>query len=417
MPKRNAFGLSWAMPRVLARIPVPGRRGRATQGQEEAGRYAAAGVASPGDSGALSHLDFLRFLAALGVVAEHYAQYLLQQAKHPEWMPRTEFLNLNVDLFFIISGFVIAYAYADRVGTLPQYGLFLRRRIARLAPLHWLTLGFYAFVAAAMVLLNMEFTYPGAHEPGCFVAQLLMVHAFGGCSTLSFNFPSWSISAEMFAYLLFPLLLRMGRRLTLALSIIAMGAMIAVSNGLPFAAEHPWYLWTSGAGPLRALVGFLFGLALFLVRHRLVGLPGARAGLLLAFAGFLGGGLAGLPVSWLMPCILMVAIFAAAADMQRRAGRRLAGQDLIARLGPLGDLTFSIYMLHMPVQLIVLKLLGQRLLHLDGLPLTVLAVTAVLVLVGLASLSLRYYETPLRALIGSPRRQPKPMARGPAAVA
>ncbi len=76
-------------------------------------------------------LDGLRGIAALAVVALHGNQF----AKLTSFPPST---YLAVDFFFILSGFVIAYAYDERIKAGLQLGSFLRIRLIRLYPLLFL---------------------------------------------------------------------------------------------------------------------------------------------------------------------------------------------------------------------------------------------------------------------------------------
>src|SRR5688572_27852292 len=89
------------------------------------------------ESDKLRNLDLLRLIAAYGVVLYHFNTYLpdLNMPIHL----RLWFLPLFVDLFFAISGFVICFIYFDRMNTWSDYATFMKRRFARLVPLHWLT--------------------------------------------------------------------------------------------------------------------------------------------------------------------------------------------------------------------------------------------------------------------------------------
>src|SRR5581483_6537358 len=89
-------------------------------------------------------LDFYRFVAALGVFIFHLKN--IDSGISPAWNGS---YGLFVDMFFILSGFVISYSYpAGSIG-IRGYARFLVRRIARIYPLHLLTL--LAFVALAWI--------------------------------------------------------------------------------------------------------------------------------------------------------------------------------------------------------------------------------------------------------------------------
>ncbi|MDX1650214.1 MAG: acyltransferase, partial [Myxococcota bacterium] len=112
---------------------------------------------------------------------------------------------LGVDVFFVLSGFILAFNYGGRLASRSDYAVFLGHRIARIYPLH------------VVVLLGMVAVFLGAGALGLQVREeerfaldyhlplhLTMTHAWGFEESLRFNQPSWSVSAEFFAYLLFP---------------------------------------------------------------------------------------------------------------------------------------------------------------------------------------------------------------------
>ena len=117
---------------------------------------------------------------------------------------------VGVDIFFLLSGFVIHHTYADALVARRAKAMlpFLRARIARIWPLH---------VAAtlAAVALTLAFGAIGAREPAPpeyrspahWVANLLMLQDWSVPALVSFNVVSWSISAEWLAYALFPAIL------------------------------------------------------------------------------------------------------------------------------------------------------------------------------------------------------------------
>ncbi|HLL31773.1 MAG TPA: acyltransferase, partial [Allosphingosinicella sp.] len=131
---------------------------------------------------------------------------------------------LAVDLFFMLSGFVLWLNYADRlrrdgIGAVPKY---LARRVARVWPLHLFILALTVIFAAGLAAagkLNPDH-YPWAELP----LHMLLIHNWGFTGALTWNDPSWSISGEAGAYLLFPLIVLGAdwRRLSPALAIAAL---------------------------------------------------------------------------------------------------------------------------------------------------------------------------------------------------
>lgn len=113
---------------------------------------------------------------------------------------------LAVDFFFLLSGFVLwlNYQQSFRDHGLSAAPRFIARRIARIWPLH-------ALILAAAVLFALALTLRGTPDPVQFPwvelpLHLLLMQNWGFTGTLTWNDPAWSISCELAAYLLFPLL-------------------------------------------------------------------------------------------------------------------------------------------------------------------------------------------------------------------
>ena len=155
------------------------------------------------DSSTTRHQDGLRIIAAGAVVVLHYSDYFKDDAIGRFMVAHTWHFNLFVDLFFVVSGFVIARQYFGRVNDAASIGRFLWRRLARIYPLHLATLAFYMALAGALHFGAARTDNPARYPLSDLPAQFLLLHAFIG-ERLTFNFPSWSLSAEMFCYLLFP---------------------------------------------------------------------------------------------------------------------------------------------------------------------------------------------------------------------
>lgn len=113
---------------------------------------------------------------------------------------------LAVDFFFVLSGFVIWLTYADKLraeglGGIPR---FLKRRIARVWPLHmFMLLGAVVFALAIALLDHPDWTQYPPHE---LPLHILLLQNWGLTDRLTWNVPAWSISCELAAYLLFPLM-------------------------------------------------------------------------------------------------------------------------------------------------------------------------------------------------------------------
>jgi peptidoglycan/LPS O-acetylase OafA/YrhL len=163
-------------------------------------------------SGELLHLDLMRFVAAAGIVFHHSHEFFVPATKSPFLIrEQREGLALFVDLFFLISGFVIAYLYHNRMNSLVDYVKFLQSRIGRLLPLHWLTLLLSITMWSMFVLFRYAKDTP-SFAPGCIAETALLLHSFLPCGR-PFNGITWSLSAEMVIYISFPAVALIGGRI------------------------------------------------------------------------------------------------------------------------------------------------------------------------------------------------------------
>jgi peptidoglycan/LPS O-acetylase OafA/YrhL len=131
---------------------------------------------------------------------------------------------LAVDFFFLLSGFVIWLSWGDRLRAEGWRGIpvFLHKRVARIWPLHLVVLG-------GAVLLALALAATGRHDPAAFPFDELPLHFlllqnWGFTDALTWNDPAWSISCELAAYLLFPLLVQAVDWRTLPSWLVALAA-------------------------------------------------------------------------------------------------------------------------------------------------------------------------------------------------
>lgn len=335
----------------------------------------------------LGGVDVVRFLAAMAIVGYHYAGHFGYETSilHPWELGLVKF----VDLFFILSGFVIATFYFGRIGSLRAYGDFLLKRAARLLPLHWATLAFFVTFAAAAAALGVAVNNPARYDPSCLPANIALLHSMGICDGLTYNYVSWSISAEMVCYIAFPVLaLGLARwpRVFAALTIAALLALFAFAPG--------WMKSTFEAGWLRALPSFCVGMVLYRLR---------AAGTFPTFAPWHLAAAVLLVAVTCHPAIadevgyialVLCVIIATGVGDERLWGGRL-------NPGFLGSLTYSIYMLHPIVILVSITLLGRLVLGLDRQGQILLALGSWWLIIPVATLSLRYFETPARRSISA----------------
>ncbi|MEO6339787.1 MAG: acyltransferase [Caulobacteraceae bacterium] len=335
------------------------------------------------------HLDVLRFIASSAVIVFHYKGLIDWSSALKSVPDHMSALRMAVDLFFVISGVVMYDLYAGKLGNWRAFGVFMRRRLARLAPLHYATFAFFALMGVAATRLGAPIGHPEAFDPACIIPNLTFIHSFNLCKGLTYNQPSWSISAEMGMYLLLPLFLWavQWRRAAWAFLILFLTALFA---GQAMGFER-WTVWTYDFGVVRAVPSFLLGLLLAGSRRQLDRIPTPSMLMGLAFVAFAFEMVFSASDLVCVLTLYAIAALGVAADHKRNASRAMR---LIA---PLGRLTYSIYMLHGPIAIVVVTIVGKRLLHLEGIALNALVVLlAVVILPTAALVSYVFFETPLR---------------------
>lgn len=168
---------------------------------------------------------------------------------------------LWVDFFFMLSGYLLAHRYGDENFQTPKSIFkFAATRLARIYPLHFFSLA--AFVFYLGWLNGPSFLTSNLSS---IIANLFLVHGWFGMYAENWNYPSWSLSAEWAAYLLFPALCLGYRHLRgkFALSLIAL-AVLLMLFGIYVTNVHDGSLdITYGLGWRRCLFSFSIGIVTY----------------------------------------------------------------------------------------------------------------------------------------------------------
>jgi peptidoglycan/LPS O-acetylase OafA/YrhL len=336
----------------------------------------------------LNTLTVMRFLAAAAVVIHH--------ASGPSGV-LVDLGFLGVTFFFALSGFVLAWSDSDRVGAVGFY----RNRFARIAPLHYVTLVIAVFLPLALTTGGSATVY---NNPGTFLQNLFMVQTWTYEGAHSFNFVSWSISVEMFFYLLFPLLVRLLRRVPnwalAVIPLVAIGAQVATLRFILIDVPAKWYFFFSYDFPPYRLMEFVVGICLAIAMKR--GLRFGRVGL--AAFGLVALALvavilrADAPLSfrhvpWASIAFVAVSVVAIyIGTLLDLSGRGVKWRPLIK----LGEWSFALYMVHMIPIRIVGSLLGNDSFGNLTVVWTIVCFVAAVTLSGIAS---EFIEKPLERLL------------------
>lgn len=155
--------------------------------------------------GEIPPLTGIRGLAAVWVVLYHYRFAI--EAYAPEATFLHQFIYsgyLGVDLFAILSGFIISYTYSNRLSkfNLEDSIYFIWLRFVRTYPLHLFVLFLFVLQFTASRGIDSLAVLP---YDSSFIRQLFLINSLGLETEWRWNAPSWSLSAEWICYLLFPL--------------------------------------------------------------------------------------------------------------------------------------------------------------------------------------------------------------------
>jgi peptidoglycan/LPS O-acetylase OafA/YrhL len=361
-------------------------------------------------------LDSWRGIAALLVATYHlqifghfYAVSLIRDA----W--------LFVDFFFVLSGFVLAHAYADRLTNSEEFRIFAIRRFGRLWPLHIATAAFVALTEALKLGLSqsglVRFEVPAFATDDwtwtMVAANLLMLHGLGVPGAAPLNGPSWTIATEFYAYLVFATVCLFARPRLIGTSLAIAGMsllVIVIHSGATL------YL-SSTPGIFRCLYGFFVGVVVYQLwrRHRIrfphmAACEFAAMTLVVVFVSLAGKSSLSLAAPFVFG--LVVWVFAYEQGPISR----------ILRTGPalwLGVCSYSIYLVHLPIYnviqrgfLMLERRFGIRMTEEVGAPwfdpplgvlsfgnmwvMDLVALLCLATVVGVASITYRLIEHPAR---------------------
>ncbi len=339
-------------------------------------------------------LDGLRGIAALSVVTFHFMEWAYTDYTH-------NFIAhgfLAVDFFFCLSGFVIAYAYDDRI---TKMGIreFFKSRIIRLHPL----------VVAGSVMGLLAFLcdpfggHPELYSAGkivlAFLCSVLLIPfpviADRSFNLFSFNAPSWSLFWEYIANIFYAFVLcRMKRSYLLLFTMISALVLFFVSyhSGNLLGGWSGPTFWDGGA---RVSFSFLAGLLIYrsgwIIKNRL-GFIGAGVLLFLAFIMPYG------KWNWLTEPLVVLFYFPLLISLG--AGARLTtGLKKICIF--LGKISYPLYMTHYAVLWMFGNYYNSH--KLNAIQLALVIVISLILLVALAYVVMILYDIPVRMYLSRKR--------------
>jgi peptidoglycan/LPS O-acetylase OafA/YrhL len=338
----------------------------------------------------LRNLTSVRFVAAAMVVLFHIRDSLPAIVVNGA----VEIGYVGVSFFFVLSGFILAYNHS---ASLPDRE-FWKARLARIYPVYLvgllLSLPFFAVLAVR-----------GEVSWGALVAALLLVQAWVPGFALALNAPGWSLSDEAFFYAMFPAVMHRLRGMTVRGAVWSGAAAwiaglavpvvyLAVSGGRDIGAmDHGFSVQAVKFGPPGRLGEFIAGMAAGVVFLRLP--RTSRPALTLAAAAVVA---VLVSLASRIPYLVLHNGLFAPAFVALIFGLATTDVPLLASrvFVRLGEASYSLYILHAPIWMVVTAVEKRQ--HLLGraLPAVYLGLSLVISL-----LAYRYIEVPMRARLRS----------------
>jgi len=338
------------------------------------------------NKGQFTLVDGLRGVAAIGVFALHSGKSL-----GTLW-PASGYLA--VDLFFLLSGMVIAYSYDQRIGDgALSPARFMTMRAIRFYP-------FYVMGAVLAVPVAFYSVYSGRaghlHGPSdifsAFALTLMFVPQRIGDAPPLFPLiqPYWSLFFELLVNAAFVLFWRwLTPRCLIAVILLSALALIWFSPGQGLHGGSSWDTFPMGMGR----VSFSFFLGVLMVRHRprtMVVSDGAASACLVALVVIMAVDPGAWRQAYDLFCVMLLFPMMALMGLRFRTGKVTGWLS-----GRLGDASYGVYAIHAPVTSILFGLLALAGLPVDGwAPLSFVAIA--LPLVGAVMLLDRHVDRPLR---------------------
>lgn len=347
-------------------------------------------------------ITFTRFIAAVAIVIFHYGSSI-----YPFNIESVSFIfknaNLGVSYFFTLSGFIMILAYAKSPKI--EIAEYYRSRFARIAPAYYLAL---------LLFMLPIFTRGWGYDFFGLALHVTMLQAWVPSKVLSLNAPGWSLSTELLFYFLFPFLFNSIYKTRGFWLVAVCGIVFFIFSQVThnFLLKPPFYQGFPSAShdliyyfPPMHLNEFIMGnvAGLFYLKYMA---NSSRANgpwiilvilaLLFCLRTPLGLSLHnGLLVIVFIPLILLI------CSDNGLFSRVMSLRPLVF----LGEISFGIYILQMPVQIFSDSFLKRA-----GMIDPAMLFFTYLMILGVASaLSFKFIETPLRRRINEFRLAPKPI--------
>jgi peptidoglycan/LPS O-acetylase OafA/YrhL len=290
----------------------------------------------------LKLIQVLRAIASVLVVFYHATENFREKLGQNFLGGFFEFGGSGVDIFFVLSGFIITYTSFRGLGQADKLTHFIRRRVVRIYPIYWVVI---------MIFLAAQFLLPSFYRSGYQASTFELISTFlllPGHQML--NGVSWTLSFELFFYILFAIaFLIPGKRWIFFFSAAYILLLVLINGAAdPFAHRNEWI--RLAGSPLNT--EFFLGVISVLFIHRI----SRQNALVLIITGsvlFVAGGLLSnngysvLPnnfhrvILFGIPSLLLLSGVVA---LELNKPVRVSRSILL-----LGEASYSLYLIHLPL--------------------------------------------------------------------
>lgn len=352
----------------------------------------------------LKGLDFLRFVLALNVTVFHYVHFFtfFSCKDMQQCFPSYTYLHVMyahgshhvVSTFWLVSGIVFMKVYNERISngeiTLKDYAL---NRMSRLYPLHFVTLLLVAILQNSFHhIYKRYFTYTN-NTCQTFIENLLFIQSWRSSFTFSFNGPSWSVSTEILIYFMFFLLSfnQLFKNLPMTIAVWILSLYTAKMN-LIFAnslTNRCCEFFLTGCLAMKLVDTFkkkVFKISFITLLFILSKLDTTKS-----LSNFVDS--ADDLVLGTLSAVLFIYLF----------NLGIINKIPFRSLSFLGNITYAMYLLHFPVQLMIMLIINPQDLHIFSE--TWMLLIYVSTVIVLSILCYRYFEQPMQSYIRKKDRE------------
>jgi peptidoglycan/LPS O-acetylase OafA/YrhL len=322
---------------------------------------------------------------------------------------------LAVDLFFVLSGFIMMHVHGEefrsRSFSIERARRFIALRFIRIYPAHAVVLLLHVPLFFVAMALGMRLN-PDAFSTTSFFLSAFMLNGWGFPGSVGWNVPSWSVSSEWFAYLTFPVLAllvwRVQRRQTAALVMIAILGTVTLIGG----SYSDWrqFMLPPWGTLIRVTSEFALGCLAYHFYHQPIGRRLAEGLAQTAFAGVLAVSIfAASPVYNALTLVFFVLLVIGLSRADGPFSRLLRTRPFMY----LGRISYSVYIVHALVLAVYARIIGRIA---GGDALTEFAIVAIYTALVILASHLLYtrVEDPARRWLRGPLVDGVPRTPAPA---